>query len=213
MTVNGQAATLGDKADMDTDSLEVDGLAIEKKGAHTYLMLYKPRGYVTTLSDEKGRKSVADLVKDCGARVWPVGRLDLDSEGLLLLTDDGDLTNKLTHPRNDVEKEYYTMVSGDFLAAYPILTEDMTIDGEKMRGAKISFLREEGERTMLSITISEGKNRQVRRMCAHAGLQVHRLKRVREGDLWLDRKLRSGQYRTLTKNELAELSKGHVEEV
>lgn len=207
ITVNGTVSTLGDKADFETDTICVDGAEVTRKSEYTYLMLYKPRGYVTTLSDDKGRKTVADLVKDCGTRVWPVGRLDIDSEGLLLLTDDGELTNRLTHPSNEVEKEYNTMVTGDFMKAYPILTEPMTLDGEHLRGAKVSFLREDGDKTLLSITISEGKNRQVRRMCTFAGLEVRRLKRVREGNLWLDTKLRSGQYRPLSQAELAELHK------
>ena len=104
--VNGQVAQLGDKADLDVDQIEVDGVPLKPGGARTYLMLNKPRGYVTTLSDEKGRKTVAQLVSGCGKRVWPVGRLDLDSEGLLILTDDGDLTQKMIHPSHEVEKEY-----------------------------------------------------------------------------------------------------------
>lgn len=110
VTVNGRPASLGDRADPDRDEIALDGQPVVRSQTRTVLMLYKPRGVVTTLSDEKGRRTVADLVKGCPARVWPVGRLDLDSEGLLLLTDDGDLTNALIHPRHEVEKEYLVWV-------------------------------------------------------------------------------------------------------
>lgn len=205
VTVNGTPAKLGDKADASRDTVCVDKKALTFPTEKTYLMLNKPRGYVTTLSDERGRKAVTDLVKDCGVRVWPVGRLDLDSEGLLVLTNDGDLTNKLTHPSYMVEKEYHTWVTGDFMKAYPILTEPMTLDGEHLQAAQVKFIREDGERTQLSIIIHEGKNRQVRRMCAAAGLEVKRLKRVREGKLLLDSKVPTGKWRALTKNEISVL--------
>lgn len=205
IAVNGKTATLGDKADAAQDRITVDGAPITPHEEKVYLMLNKPRGYITTLSDEKGRKAVADLVADCGSRVWPVGRLDLDSEGLLLLTNDGELTQRLTHPSHEVEKEYYTWVKGDILAAWPTLTEPMVLDGEKLRAADVKFIREDGDRTLLSIIIHEGKNRQIRRMCAHVGLEVKRLKRVREGDLFLDPKLRTGRWRMLTQSELKAL--------
>ncbi len=205
VAVNGKIAALGEKADATKDRITVDGAPVNPVEEKVYLMLNKPRGYITTLSDEKGRKAVADLVKDCGTRVWPVGRLDLDSEGLLLLTNDGELTQRLTHPSHEVEKEYYTWVEGDVLAAWPILTEPMVLDGEKLRAASVKFIREDGDRTLLSIIIHEGKNRQVRRMCAFSGLAVKRLKRVREGDLFLDPKLRNGRWRMLTSSEIKSL--------
>ena len=121
VTVNGTKARLGDKADLDRDRIEVDGRPVRPGGDRLYLMLNKPRGYVTTLSDEKGRKTVAELVSGCGRRVWPVGRLDLDSEGLLLLTDDGELTQKLLHPSHQVEKEYLVWVTGDVSRGLPVL--------------------------------------------------------------------------------------------
>ena len=191
VTVNGVPAQLGDRADLDRDRVEVDGVPLRPGGDRTYLMLYKPRGCVTTLSDEKGRKTVAALASGCGRRVWPVGRLDLDSEGLLLMTDDGALTNQLLHPRHQVEKEYLVWVTGDVDRALPILTGPLELDGTS------------GEVTQLSVVIRQGKNRQVRRMCALAGLEVTRLKRIREGDLWLDRSLKPGQWRPLTAEELA----------
>ncbi len=153
VTVNGLAAGLGDKADPDVDAVSVDGKPITKPEVLTYLMLHKPRGYITTLSDENGRPTVADLVRDCPVRVWPVGRLDWDSEGLLLLTNDGDLTNRLIHPSPEGEEEYIVTVPGDFAAA---------------------------------------------------GLEVTRLKRVREGALTLG-DLPRGRWRELTAAEVAGL--------
>lgn len=208
VTVNGRTAALGDRADLDRDRVEVDGAALSPRGRHLYLMLNKPRGYVTTLSDEKGRKTVADLVSGCGARVWPVGRLDLDSEGLLLLTDDGELTHRLIHPRHQVEKEYLVWVAGGVEKALPILSSPMELDGEPLAPARVRRGRTTGGVTQLSITIRQGKNRQVRRMCAQAGLTVLRLKRIREGALFLDRSLRPGQWRPLTAEELKMLAGG-----
>lgn len=203
VTVNGVVAKLGDKADMDTDEIIVRGAPLKMSSRRTYLMLNKPRGYVTTLSDEKGRRTVADLVMECGVRVWPVGRLDLDSEGLLLLTDDGELTHKLIHPSHEVEKEYLVWVTGDVKKAIPILSSPMVLDGETLTPAKVRQGKVSGAITQLSITIHQGKNRQVRRMCAQAGLSVTRLKRIREGELWLDRSLPVGKWRELSPEELA----------
>ena len=205
VTVNGARAGLGDRADLERDRVEVDGVPLRPRREHTYLMLHKPRSYVTTLSDEKGRRTVADLVAGCGARVWPVGRLDLDSEGLLLLTDDGELTNLLLHPRHKVEKEYLVWVTGNVEKAIPLLSSPMELDGEAVAPAQVRRGRTTGGVSQLSVTIRQGKNRQVRRMCAQAGLTVLRLKRVREGALPLDRSLRPGQWRPLTPEELAAL--------
>ena len=204
--VNGEKAHLGDRADLDRDTVLVDGRPLVPGGGRTYLMLNKPRGYVSTLSDEKGRKTVADLVEGCGVRVWPVGRLDLDSEGLLLLTDDGALTHQLLHPSHEVEKEYLVWVTGNVQKALPILSAPMTLDGELLSPAQVRRGRDSGGVHQLSITIHQGKNRQVRRMCAQAGLEVLRLKRVREGPLALDRSLKAGQWRNLTDRELLELT-------
>ncbi|MBR5533954.1 MAG: rRNA pseudouridine synthase [Ruminiclostridium sp.] len=205
VTVNGQTASLGDRADPDRDVVALDGKEVIRPGSRTVLMLYKPRGVVTTLSDEKGRKNVADLVKDCPARVWPVGRLDMDSEGLLLLTDDGELTNTLIHPRHEVEKEYLVWVTGFTPEGADRLALPITLDGQTLRPAKVKVLRREGERTVLSVTIHEGKNRQVRRMCSFCGMTVRRLKRIREGNLHLDKGLKPGQWRPLTQEELDSL--------
>ena len=202
VTVNGRTAVLGEKADPKQDDIRLDGKPVRPAGAHTYLMLYKPRGYVTTLSDERGRRTVAQLVSGCGARVWPVGRLDLDSEGLLLMTDDGDFTQRLIHPSHQVEKEYLVTVEGDVDRALPVLSGPMELDGVPLSPAKVGVLSREGAaRARLSVVIHEGRNRQVRRMCALAGLEVKRLKRVRESDLTLGG-LRPGEWRRLTPREL-----------
>lgn len=206
VTVNGEKARLGDRADLDRDTVLVDGKPLAPGGGRTYLMLNKPRGYVTTLSDEKGRKTVIDLVAGCGTRVWPVGRLDMDSEGLLILTDDGALTHQLLHPSHEVDKEYLVWVTGNVNKALPILSAPMTLDGERLAPAQVRRGRDSGGVHQLSVTVHQGKNRQVRRMCAQAGLKVLRLKRVREGPLSLDRSLKAGQWRTLTDRELLELT-------
>ena len=212
VTVNGERARLGDRADLGRDEVRVDGKLLSRPGGgHTYLMLHKPRGYVTTLSDEKGRRTVADLVKGCPARVWPVGRLDLDSEGLLLMTDDGELTNRLLHPSYQIEKEYLVWVTGDVDRAVPILSAPMELDGELLAPARVSRGRTSGEVCRLSVVICQGKNRQVRRMCAQAGLTVLRLKRIREGGLRLDRALAPGTWRELTGEETALLRKEGIQ--
>ena len=197
VTINGVVAALGDKADPDRDEVALDGRPLPRPTGHTYIVLHKPRGYVTTLSDEKGRRTVAQLVSDCPPRVWPVGRLDMDSEGLLLLTDDGELTQALTHPSHGVEKEYCVHVDGDIPAALPILSAPMELDGELLTADRV----EQTGPGRLSIVIHQGKNRQVRRMCAEAGLTVKRLIRVREGALLLGN-LKAGTWRFLKKEEL-----------
>ena len=200
VTVKGCTAQLGERADLEKDWVEVDGVPLHPKRTYTYLMLYKPRGYVTTLSDEKGRKTVAELVADCGRRVWPVGRLDMDSEGLLLLTDDGELTHTLTHPSHEVEKEYLVCVSGDVAQALPKLSVPMELDGELLIADRVELNRP----GILSVVIHQGKNRQVRRMCAAAGLEVKRLIRIREGSLHLGH-LKAGTWRFLKKGEVSRL--------
>ena len=198
VTVSGKRASVGDKANPEWDDIRVDGKPLKAVRKRTYLMLNKPRGYVTTLSDEKGRKTVADLVTGCGVRVWPVGRLDLDSEGLLLLTDDGALTQRLIHPSHEVEKEYLVWVTGEVDKALPILKGPMELDGIPLSPARVEQLGE----NLLSVTIHEGRNRQVRRMCALAGLQVTRLRRIREGGLALG-PLKPGRWRPLTAAEVS----------
>ncbi len=204
VTVNGSTAQVGDKADPDRDLVQVDGRTISRQGAPIWILLYKPRGYVTTLSDEKGRKTAGTLVAGCGRRVWPVGRLDLDSEGLLLFTDDGAGTNRILHPSHETEKEYHVTVTGDVKRAVTLLNAPMELDGELLAPARAELLRQRAEGGVLSVVIHQGKNRQVRRMCALAGLEVKRLVRVREGELVL-KGLKPGDWRYLTPEEVERL--------
>lgn len=204
VAVNGVTARIGDSADPELDTVTVDGKALPRRDRTVWLMLHKPRGYVTTLSDEKGRKTAAQLVEDCGVRVWPVGRLDLNSEGLLLFTNDGAGTDRLLHPSHEVEKEYEVSVTGDLDRALPILTGPLELDGRPLAPAQVCILRRDARGGGLSVTIHEGRNRQVRRMCALAGLEVKALKRVREGPLTLGT-LPVGKWRMLTEGEVTAL--------
>ena len=172
------------------------------------MMLNKPRGYVTTLSDEKGRRTVADLVADLPERVYPVGRLDLNSEGLLLLTNDGELANRLMHPKQEIRKVYLLWVSHYAPGAELSLAEPLEIDGRKTSPARVELLRQEGATALLRVTIHEGRNRQIRRLAERAGLTVTRLKRIAEGPLLLG-DLAPGQYRPLTGEEL-EMLQNHA---
>ncbi len=206
VTVNGVTARLGDTADHDMDKIEVDGKELPSTKDHVYIMLNKPRGYVTTLSDEKGRKDVSELVSDCGCRVYPVGRLDMDSEGLLLFTNDGDFANRLMHPKHEVEKTYDTWVTGYTPEGAEALRKPIELDGYRIRAPKIMVLQHEGDRAKIRITIHEGRNRQVRRMCQAAGMHVTRLRRIREGQLKLG-ELPLGKWRYLTPAEVQALKK------
>lgn len=204
VTVNGRRISLGDQADAQRDKILVDGKPAGSSEEKRYLMLYKPRGYVTTMKDERGRKTVADLVRGCGARVVPVGRLDYNSEGLLLLTNDGELVHALTHPRHEVAKHYEVRVRGR-LDRIPQLSEPMTIDGYAIRPAEVFILQQDEQSAKLRLTIHEGRNRQIRKMCEQCGLEVRRLKRVAIGTLPLDPGLRAGAWRELTVDEVAYL--------
>ena len=198
ITVNGQTAELGQRADPERDDIRVDGKPLAQREALVYLLLNKPRGYVTTLSDEKGRKNVAELVKDCGVRVYPVGRLDLDSEGLLLMTNDGALMQRLLHPSGEINKTYHVSVYGPVKGAAEKLSAITDLEGDRIRPAQTERTAE------LAITIHEGKNRQIRRMCSACGLTVKRLRRVQEHSLKLG-DLPAGRWRYLTEQEVLEL--------
>jgi len=202
VTVNGTPARLGDRAE-ESDKIAVDGKPVAKAPRRTYIMLNKPRGYVTTMSDEKGRRTVAELVSDVGVRVFPVGRLDMDSEGLLIMTDDGELANRLMHPSHNVVKTYQVRVKGGSLSeAAELLRQPMEIDGHTVGPASVRLLKDDGEGGgLLSVSITEGRNRQVRKMCDKAGLAVLRLKRVSEGGLSLG-SLPSGKWRYLSLDEV-----------
>ena len=201
--VNGETASLGMSADPELDDIRVNGKRLRISGTRVYIMLNKPRGYVTTLSDEKGRKTVAELVKGAGRRLYPVGRLDLNSEGLLIMTDDGEAANALMHPSHEVGKTYRVTVSGrEPEAAVRELEARREVEGEPIRPAQVSLAGETGEgKYMLDVTIHEGRNRQVRKMCAAAGLEVRRLVRIAEGELSLGG-LQTGKWRRLTSEEL-----------
>lgn len=206
VTCNGRVCQLGDRADAEQDEILLDGKHLPSVGEKVYLMLHKPRGYVTTLSDEKGRKNAAQLVSDCGARVYPVGRLDMDSEGLLLFTNDGDFANRLMHPSHEVNKTYRVCVSGYSEAALEKLKQPVTLDGYRIRPPQVSLVKADLQKAEILVTIHEGRNRQVRRMCDLAGMQVQRLIRISEGPLQLGR-LPLGKWRYLTDEEVNLLSK------
>lgn len=204
VTVNGIAANLGDTADPDRDEILVNGKALPKQEGFVYIMLHKPRGYVTTLSDEKGRPNAAQLVADCGLRVYPVGRLDMDSEGLLLFTNDGAFANALMHPKHEVKKTYDVWVTGYHPGAEVQLSRSITLDGYTIRPPKVKLQRADGKKAKFQVTIHEGRNRQVRRMCEAAGMVCTRLCRVKEGSLSLG-ELPLGQWRHLTPEEMESL--------
>lgn len=204
VTVNGKIANLGDGADPECDEIRVDGTLLPSAGQYVYMMLNKPRGFVTTLSDEKGRRNASELVTDCGTRVYPVGRLDMDSEGLLLFTNDGEFANALMHPRHEVEKIYEVWVSGFFPGAEKLLERPVTLDGYTIKPPIVRLLSSDGTRAKLQIVIHEGRNRQIRRMCAMVSLEVTRLKRIAEGPVLLG-KLPTGSWRHLTIEEIEAL--------
>ena len=199
--VNGAVASLGDRADPETDTVTVDGAPLPGKPGAVYLMLNKPRGYVTTLSDEYGRRTAAELVADCGTRVYPVGRLDRDSEGLLLFTNDGQLTHALLHPSHQVDKTYIVSVTGAEDGSAARLAAVDKLDGESIVPAQVEELHRSGTAAEYRVVIHQGKKRQIRRMCAAAGLEVTRLCRVAEGGLRLGG-LPPGKWRYLTEEEL-----------
>lgn len=205
VTVNGGVASLGDSADCDLDRIEVDGVPIPAPAEYIYLMLNKPRGYVTTLSDEKGRPTAAQLVASCGQRVYPVGRLDMDSEGLLLFTNDGGFANEKMHPSFEISKTYRVMVDGFSQENFHRLHDPVTLDGYTIKPPQLHLLGQSGSRATFEITIHEGRNRQIRRMCTLAGMNVLRLKRIREGTLELG-ELPLGQWRYLTPEEIEKMS-------
>lgn len=205
VSCNGMVCGLGDRADPETDDIRIDGEPISVTEEKIYLLLHKPRGYVTTLSDEKGRRNAAQLVADCGKRVYPVGRLDMDSEGLLLFTNDGDFANRLMHPSHEVEKTYRVVVNGLTELALEKLKRSVTLDGYTIKPPKVVCIKQALRNAEILVTIHEGRNRQVRRMCAMAGLEVSRLIRISEGALSLG-ELPCGKWRYLTKDELQKLA-------
>lgn len=201
--VNGRRIILGTSCDTKNDLITIDGKRIAgKRQKDVYLLVYKPRGYVTTAADDRGRKTVMELVKDVAERVYPVGRLDMASEGLLLLTNDGEVARVLTHPSCGVEKEYHVTVLGDVEKAVPLFEAGMTLDdGFRTAPARVRILKLIDEKTVLSLVITQGHNRQIRKMCEAAGLTVRRLVRVAEGRIKLG-DLKPGECRPATKKEI-----------
>lgn len=206
VSVNGTKAQIGQTADTEMDLILVDGERLPKKKSNTYVMLNKPKGYVTTMRDEQGRPTVAELVCLPGKRLYPVGRLDMYSEGLLIMTDDGQTANRLMHPSHRIEKTYIVDVVGeDLRAAVMRMRREMDIDGYKVRAIDVQLVRQGGGRGQISVTIGEGRNRQVRKMCEQCGLKLQRLVRISEGALELG-ELPTGKWRYLTAEEVALLT-------
>ncbi len=206
VTVNGIVAEIGQRIDPAADTVCWCGREIKPTAAaHHYILLNKPRGFVTSLCDEKGRRTVADLVASVGVRLYPVGRLDMDSDGLLLMTDDGELTNRLTHPRHEIPKHYHVTVKGAVtVEALARLQKPFLLDGYNTLPVAVEVLAAEGGSTRLCFTLFEGRNRQIRRMCQELGLRITRLTRVAIGNIKLGN-LKEGTYRPLTPDEVAYL--------
>jgi len=204
--VNGSRAQIGDSVNVDRDVVTVDGERVRMPDKKIYIALHKPRGFVTTMSDERERKCVADLVEDIDERVYPIGRLDKDSEGLLLMTNDGELANLIMHPKKHVAKTYRVTVRPNVTDEQLVrISTGIEIDGKKTAPAKVKILEQQAGRVVLEIILYEGRNREIRKMCEALKLEVARLKRVAEGPVKLGM-LKQGAHRELTKEEIAGLS-------
>ena len=204
--VNGHVAHIGDKVDPKRDKVTVRGKNIVAVNQKIYIMLHKPRGFVTTVNDELNRKCVMDLVKDIETRVYPVGRLDKDSEGLLFLTNDGEFANRLTHPSSHVNKTYRVTVGGAVDdEMIDRLCTGIELDGRKTLPCDVFVIDRREDRTVLNFIISEGRNRQIRRMCEAVGLQVLRLKRTEIAGVKLGM-LPQGSWRPLNEREMTRLN-------
>ena len=212
VSVNGHVAELGAKVDPRNDVISYRGKRIRyEKKEYTYIMMNKPRGYLCSTTDDRGRKCVTDLLSGVDARVYPVGRLDLISEGILLLTDDGELKNRLTHPKHTIGKVYRVKVAGKVSSEQmEILSSELVIDGYKIQPVTVTVSGEDESGTVLKMTLFEGRNRQIRKMCEAANLTVKRLSRISIGNLKLDG-LPVGKWRYLEKNEVDYLYKATKE--
>lgn len=201
--INGKIAILGDKVDPERDIIEYNGKIIKPiSNNKTYIMLNKPLGYVTTTSDEKGRETILSLVSEINERIYPVGRLDMFSEGLLILTNDGELTNRLTHPKNNMSKQYSVVIKGEISPdALHMLNSPMEIDGYKLKPVKVRIVSNKNGNSNTIFTLNEGRNRQIRKMCEKCGLTIMRLTRISIGKLKLG-ELERGKWRYLTKDEI-----------
>ncbi|MBE6785076.1 MAG: rRNA pseudouridine synthase [Ruminococcaceae bacterium] len=203
--VNGNVASIGDKINPKRDTVTVSGKKIVKQKSHTYIMLHKPRGFITTMSDEMDRKCVAQLIKDVPGRVYPVGRLDRDSEGMLLFTNDGEFANAMTHPTRHVPKTYrVTVRPGITDDQITRLTTGIMIDERMTAPCEVRVVTKEEGRVVLEIILHEGRNRQIRKMCEEVGLEVARLKRTAIGSIKLGM-LKQGDYRELNEDEVRKL--------
>lgn len=208
--INGQRAVIGQKINPDNDIIKYKNEIIkkEKTDRYQYIILNKPSGYITTLSDEKGRKCITELIKDVGTRVYPIGRLDMDSEGLLLLTNDGDLTNKLTHPKHRIPKIYHVKVIGAITSdEIKALSRPMMIDDYEIQPVQVDIVKRHDESTVLRMTLYEGRNRQIRKMCETVGLEILNLKRIAVGKITLG-DLHPGKWKRLTQSQVKYLKEG-----
>ncbi len=203
--VNGRVASIGDKVHPKKDTVTVNGKKVVKQKNLVYVMLHKPRGFITTMSDEMDRKCVAQLIKDVPGRVFPVGRLDRDSEGMLLFTNDGEFANAMTHPTKHVPKTYrVTVRPGITEEQITALTTGIIIEDRKTAPAEVRIVTKEEGRVVLEIILYEGRNRQIRKMCEEVGLEVARLKRTAVGSIKLGM-LKQGAWRHLTEDEVRKL--------
>lgn len=209
--VNGRVAKIGAKVDPKRDKVTVSGKNVIPVNEKVYIMLHKPRGFVTTMSDELDRRCVSDLVKDVGVKVFPVGRLDRNSEGLLIMTNDGNFANSLTHPSAHVNKTYRVTVKGDANDEKIIkLREGILLDGRKTLPCDCFVAERKADRTVLIFVITEGRNRQIRRMCEEVGLEVMRLKRTEIAGVKLGM-LPQGKWRPLNEREMRHLTNVNTE--
>ncbi len=204
-TVNGQKAEIGQKIDPAKDKVAYKGKPLSGSEKKQYVILYKPRGYVTTMNDEEGRKCLPELLKDIPERVYPCGRLDMDSEGLLILTNDGEVANKLMHPKHHVDKIYHVKIKGEISPEkLELLNSPMVIDGYKIKPVKVSIIERKEGHTILRFILSEGRNRQIRKMCEQAEILITRLKRVSVGDITIGM-LTPGKWKYMNHNEISYL--------
>lgn len=202
VTVNGKIACPGDDVDEEKDVVELEGVPVHRSEKHQYYLMNKPKGYICSARDDRGRKTVLDLLPPGAGRVYPVGRLDYETEGMLLLTDDGDLAFRLTHPKNEIPKTYLARIEGSISdAALNQLRAGVELDGRLTNKCKIKVVETNKDYTKLHITINEGRNRQVRRMFESIGKEISFLKRIRIGDMGLG-SLERGKVRRLTAEEI-----------
>lgn len=207
VTVNGRKATIGQKIRAGKDDIRISGVPVEGGARKLYVALYKPRGYVTTMKDEKGRKCIPELVSDIDDRIYPCGRLDMDSEGLVLLTNDGSVADKLMHPKAHIKKIYRVTVRGELSEEkLDTLCKPMIIDGYKTLPAQVTLIAENESSYTLKFVLSEGRNRQIRKMCEQTDLAVTKLKRISIGNISLG-DLKVGKWRYLSKGEIDYLKK------